>query len=148
MSDFNVPGSRPKKTRWNFGNRPQQNSPSKLINSFQTALTPNPEQFYEYYSVTKQYDRKSTVPEEYAEPAAEWCRSQDINDNINNDYNSNADITHDFVRMTATNSDDMRIIIIMLIRPNRKRRSKKIWVWVKEDLKCRGWTFLAHRLIS
>ena len=22
MSDFNVPGSRPKKTRWNFGNRP------------------------------------------------------------------------------------------------------------------------------
>ena len=23
MSDFNVPGSRPKKTRWNFGNRPQ-----------------------------------------------------------------------------------------------------------------------------
>ena len=23
VSDFNVPGSRPKKTRWNFGNRPQ-----------------------------------------------------------------------------------------------------------------------------
>ena len=34
MSDFNVPGSRPKETRWNFGNRPQssaaQTSPAQL----------------------------------------------------------------------------------------------------------------------
>ena len=33
------------------------------------------------------------------------------------------------------------------LRPNRKRRSKKIGVRATEDLKCRGWTFFVHRLI-
>ena len=38
-------------------------------------------------------------------------------------------------------------IMVRDVRPNRKRRSKKLGIWATEDLKCKEWTFLVHRLI-